>query len=124
MVPNSEKLKHVAFYSKDFNIGYSFLIYLQNIYKVTATTDINILTSIVELNSVDLVIIDADPTDKIEFLIEELTQKKPSIHVFLTYVYKDQIKDIDIRLRKYVNSVFYKPYDLNEITRQLSALMI
>lgn len=120
----SKTKKQIIFYSHDFNIGYSFLMYLQNVYQVTITTDINVLKNIIYTVDVDLLIFDAEPTEKMELFFEELKLKKPEIPVILTYVYKAQIKELDSRLRKSVNSVFYKPYDLNEVTRKLTALMV
>jgi DNA-binding response OmpR family regulator len=120
----SKTKKQIIFYSHDFNIGYSFLMYLQNVYQVTITTDINVLKNIIYSVDVDLLIFDAEPTEKMEQFFEELKLKKPKIPVILTYVYKAQIKELDSRLRKSVDSVFYKPYDLNEVTRKLTALMV
>ncbi len=114
--------KKILFFSQDITIGYSFLMYLQNIYDVTVTTDLNVIKMLSTNSSVDLVIIDSDPNKEIESFCEELKEKNNKLPVIIFYVYKDKIKEIDNKIRKYVNTIFYKPYDFNEVSKLVSAL--
>lgn len=118
------KTKNVVFYSPDFNMCYSFLMYLQDIYKVTTTTDLHILEVLVKNSELDIAIIDAEPSKKIVELCSNIHYLKNELPVILTYVFKDQIKEIETDIRQYVSSIFYKPFDLYEISRKLSALML
>lgn len=103
---------------------YSFLMYLQDIYKVTTTTDLHILEVLVKNSELDIAIIDAEPSKKIVELCSNIHYLKNELPVILTYVFKDQIKEIETDIRQYVSSIFYKPFDLYEISRKLSALML
>ena len=100
----------------------SLLMFLQNRYNITATTDIGVLKNIIHSANFDLVILDTDPSAKIEKICMEI-KSEINIPVILTYVYRNQLKDLDFTIRKYVNSIFYKPFDLNEVSLKLSALV-
>jgi len=115
-------MKNIAFYSTDFNMCVSLLMFLQNRYNITATTDIEVLKKIIHSTDFDLVILDTDPSQKIENICMEI-KSKINIPVILTYVYRNQLKDLDYTIRKYVNTIFYKPFDLNEVSLKLSALV-
>lgn len=115
-------MKNIAFYSTDFNMCVSLLMFLQNRYNITATTDIGVLKNIIHSANFDLVILDTDPSAKIEKICMEI-KSEINIPVILTYVYRNQLKDLDFTIRKYVNSIFYKPFDLNEVSLKLSALV-
>jgi DNA-binding response OmpR family regulator len=97
-------------------------MYLQNRYNITATTDLSVLKNIVHTSDFDLIILDTEPSVKIEGFCKEI-KDEINIPVILTYVYKNQLKDFDFTIRKYVNSIFYKPFDLNEVSLKLSALV-
>ncbi len=117
-------MKNILFYSPDFNMCYSLLMYLQNSYKITATTDLDVLESIFANSNFDVVIMDAEPTEKVADLCKKLKTSNNSTPVILTYVYRSQIKELENGIKQYVNSIFYKPFDLNEVSSKLSALMV
>lgn len=98
-------------------------MYLQNNYNVTTTTDIEVVKTLIENSNFNLLILDSEPSDKIEMLCRKIKDEKAGFPIILTYVFKNQIKDFDYKIRKYVNSIFYKPYDLNEISHKLSLLL-
>ncbi len=100
----------------------SLLMYLQNRYNITATTDLNVIKNIIHTSEFDLIIMDTEPSIKIEDLCKEI-KSEIKIPVILTYVYKNQLKDSDFNIRKYVSTIFYKPFDLNEVSMKLSALV-
>jgi DNA-binding response OmpR family regulator len=97
-------------------------MYLQNRYNITATTDLNVLKNVINTSDFDLVILDTEPSAKIEDFCKKI-KCEIKIPVILTYVYKNQLKDFDFNIRKYVNTIFYKPFDLNEVSMKLSALV-
>lgn len=97
-------------------------MYLQNRYNITATTDIEVLKKIIRSADFDLIILDTDPSAKIENICMEI-KSEINIPVILTYVYRNQLKDYDFTIRKYVNTIFYKPFDLNEVSLKLSTLV-
>jgi DNA-binding response OmpR family regulator len=97
-------------------------MYLQNRYNITATTDLEVLKNVIHTSEFDLVILDTEPSVKIEDFCKKI-KCEIKIPVILTYVYKNQLKDFDFNIRKYVNTIFYKPFDLNEVSMKLSALV-
>lgn len=116
-------MKNILFYSPDFNMCISLLIYLEYGYKVTTTTDLEVLDSLVNNSKFDLIILDVEPLPEVEEIVLNIKNKVPLTPVVLTYVYKNQLKEYDRSIRKYVSSVFYKPVDLHEISSKIPAIM-
>ncbi len=102
---------------------YSLLMYLQDRYKVSTTTDLKVLKAMVNSSEFDLIILDTEPSMEIELFCKE-TKSAANTPVILTYVYKKQIDEQENSIRKYVSSIFYKPFDLNEVSTKLSSLTV
>ena len=117
-------MKHILLYSKDFSFSTNMMMYLQNDFSVKSTTSMDVLKSLTGCSPVDLILIDTDPDNSLQEFLKEIRGIKPDVPVILTYVFKQKIKEVDSSLRKYVNSVFYKPYDLNEVTKKLAHLTL
>jgi response regulator RpfG family c-di-GMP phosphodiesterase len=99
-------------------------MYLQDKYNITTTTDLEIVKCVSDNSEVDLVLMDTEPSPSIENLCEKIRNKNSKLPIILTYVYKKQFSEYDKKIRKKVNSVFYKPYDLNEIAVKVSSLIV
>jgi DNA-binding response OmpR family regulator len=99
-------------------------MYWQNDYNVTTTTNIDILEIISNKVSFDLIIVDAEPSAQIESFCKRLRENDSEVPLILTFVYQHNLKEFDNRIRKYTNTIFYKPFDLNDITKKLSALIV
>ncbi len=117
-------MKNIVIYSSDSNICLSLLMYFQNDYSVTTTTNISVLKAIDDDLKIDLVIIDAEPSKEVVDVCKMLKDKNPGIAIIVTYVYENNSKLFDTNIRKYASSIFYKPFDLSEVTSQLSALLV
>lgn len=117
-------MKNIVVYSSDSNICLSLLMYLQNDYNVTTTTSLSILKAMTNNIRFDMIIMDTDPSKTIENACQEIRGKDPDIPIILTYVYKHNQKSFDSNIRKYASSIFYKPFDLNEVTKELTALLV
>ncbi len=116
------KMKKIVLYSPDFTFNLSLLMYLQSNYSITTTTDIDDLKAICSSFICDLIILDAPPSKNMEELCKELKQLNHGTPIILLYVFDNKLKAFDENIRKYVNTVFYKPFDLENVTRQLSML--
>jgi len=99
-------------------------MYLQNDYNVTTTTNLDVLRVMAKYITFDMIIIDAEPSKAIESTCKELREQDPNIPIILTYVYENNSKAYDSNLRKYASSIFYKPFDLAEVTKELSGLLV
>lgn len=119
---NNKRMKKIVFYSPDFTLNLSLLMYLQSNYSITTTTDIDDLKAISSSFSCDLIILDTPPSIDVETLCKELKDYNSKTPIILLYVFDNKIKILDENIRKYVHTVFYKPFDLENVTRQLSVL--
>jgi len=119
---NEFNMKKIIFYSPDFTLNLSLLMYLQPNYSITTTTDIDDLKAICSSFSCDLIILDAPPSSEMEKLCKDLKLFKSETPIVLLYVFDNKFKTFEHNLRKYVTSVFYKPFDLDNVTQQLSML--
>jgi len=90
---------------------------------VTTTTNLDILNDIVKTSGFDLVILDAEPSKKVEEICKTVKESKTQTPVILTYVYNTRVKESENNIRKYINSIFYKPFDLNEVYSKLAMLV-
>lgn len=111
------------FYSPDFNLCLSLLVYLQDKYVITTTTDLSVVKAIADSSNFNLLLMDTEPSGVIENICEGIKSKDVNIPIILTYVYKTQFSEFEEKIKKLVSSVFYKPYDLNEISLKLNSLM-
>ena len=112
-------MKKVLFFSPDFSLCYSLLMYLQDKYNVTSSTDFNLLISLAKNGDFDLVIIDSQPDNKIKELCREIKKLSLKVKIVLTYVYNKNLKETDKELRNCVSAIFYKPIDLMEVSQSL-----
>ncbi len=116
-------MKRVIIYSPDFSLCYSLLAYLQNHYKLVVTTDYKLLESFNFDNKNDAVFIDHEPNNQLFLTCEKIKIKNPDIPIFLTYVYTKRTSQTESRLKSYVSEIFYKPFDLNEISLKLTEIL-
>ncbi len=93
-------------------------------YAVTTTTDFNSLSSIVKSTSFDLIIIDSEPNDKIENLCKQIYDSSNPIPIILTYVYTSKLRHIEEKLKKYVTAIFYKPFDIFEVSKKIESILL
>lgn len=98
-------------------------MYLQTQYKVVATTDIEVVQSLICNKSADLVILDSEPSSEVQLKCEQFKKCRAEVPVILTYVFNNRVKDFETATKKFVNEIFYKPFDLNEISSRISTLL-
>jgi DNA-binding NtrC family response regulator len=120
---NKTMTKNILFYSPDFNLCYSLLVYLQDKYNVTVSTDFHVLKSLTKSNNFDLLIIDSEPDTKIEQLCAEINNSSSPLKVILTYVYDKKMNAAEKRIRKYISTILYKPFDLTEISKSFPDIL-
>lgn len=117
-------MKNIIVYSSDTNICLSLLMYLQSDYNVTTTTNLSVLRMMTKHIKFDLIIMDTDPSKVIESTCKEIREGNPNLPIILTYVYENNNKIFDKSIRKYISSIFYKPFDLTEVTSHLATLLV
>ena len=112
-------MKKVLFYSPDFSLCYSLLIYLQDKFNVTSSTDFSALKSLTENTNFDLLIIDSEPNDNLKKICSNIKMASPNLKIILTYVYDKKMVEIEELMKDCITAVFYKPFDLTDITNSL-----
>ncbi|MDT3697281.1 MAG: hypothetical protein ROY99_12935 [Ignavibacterium sp.] len=116
-------MKNIVIYSPDFSLCYSLLLYLQTQYKVVTTTVLEVVSSLVCSNSADLVILDSEPNNEVIILCEQIKKCNGDLPLILTYVFNDKNLDRENEIKKFVNEIFYKPFDLNDISSKIPLLL-
>jgi len=43
--------------------------------------------------------------------------------LILTYVFNERVKESESKIKKFVDDIFYKPFDLNEIASRIPLLL-
>ena len=98
-------------------------MFLQNHYKVVATTSLDAVTAMIRNSSADLVILDSEPNETIESLITEVKNISCETPIILTYVYNSKLSKVENKIKPSVKEIFYKPFDLNEISSRIPNLL-
>lgn len=118
-----EIMKSVVIYSPDFSLCYSLLMFLQSHYKVVATTNLDAVSAMLKNSSADLVIIDSEPDQTIQDLVNSLKEVGYNTPIILTYVYNTKLSVSENKIKSSIKEIFYKPFDLNEISKRIPLLI-
>ncbi len=116
-------MKSILFYSPDLNLCASLLMFFNEKYAVTTTTDLSVLGNIFNSAHFDLLVIDSEPTDTIIDLCKTVRESHPGIPVISTYVYTNKFSDNEAELKSSVDIIFYKPIDLFEVSQKIDRMM-
>jgi response regulator RpfG family c-di-GMP phosphodiesterase len=116
-------MKRVIIYSPDFSLCYSLLLYLQNRFKLVVTTDFNVLNEFSFNTLIDVIFIDHEPNNDLLKICQKIKSSNPNIPIFLTYVYNKRVSYSEEKIKSYVDEIFYKPFDLNEISSKLTEVL-
>ncbi|MBA4251406.1 MAG: hypothetical protein C0442_06765 [Chlorobiaceae bacterium] len=116
-------MQNILFYSPDLNLCASMLMYFSDKYSVTTTTDFDSLFTYSSSGKFDLVIIDSEPTSKIEIYCKELEGLSPATKILLLYVYTPKFADNETKIKSLVDGIFYKPLNLDDVTNKIHQLL-
>jgi len=99
------------------------LMLFNNRYNVTTTTNFAQAKSILRSGRFDLVVLDSEPNDLIEGICQEIGEQPHFVPTILTYVYTSKYKEREQKIRNLVNAIFYKPFELSEVTDSIESLL-
>ena len=119
----AEGKKTILLYSPDLNFCFSLSVLFQDRFNVITTTNLGLLDRLQGTYAADLVIIDAVPSDGLLERLERLKGERPSLPVLVLYVYNSKAAQLDRDIRTRVDSVFYKPIELETVTRRIETLL-
>ena len=115
--------KTILIYSPDLNFCFSLSMLFQNRYNVSTTTNLGMLETFLANYSADLVMIDAFPSTKIIQTLEGLKELKRHLPIIMLYVYNSKEVGMDKAIRAHVDSVYYKPFDINAVSKRIDELL-
>ncbi len=116
-------MKNVLFFSPDFDLCLSLLIYLKEKFKVTTTTEIDILEGLAKDFKFDFLILDSEPSKEILKLVTAIKSANSNIKIVETYVFRQQFKEIENELNGKVDFFLYKPFEINEMAQKLAVII-
>lgn len=118
-----EKKKTILIYSPDLNFCFSLSMLFQNKFNVITTTNPSTLETFVMHYSANLLIVDASPSEKMRQQLHTLKELNHELPIILLYVYSSKEALLDRDVRKDVDSVFYKPFDLSAVSKRINDLL-
>lgn len=118
-----EKKKTILIYSPDLNFCFSLSMLFQDRYNVITTTNPGMLERFVADYSADLVVVDAVPSEKMIERLDGLKAINARLPIIMIYVYSQKEMMLDSAIRRHVDSVFYKPFDVGDMSRRIAELL-
>jgi CheY-like chemotaxis protein len=117
------KKRTVFIYSPDLNFCFILSTVFQDRYNVVTTTDPGVLDTFTMHHAADLIVVDDDPSETMISLFQEMKKKHGKIPILMLYVYSPKRVDLDREVRRYVDGVLYKPFDVTAITERIEQLL-
>ncbi len=118
-----ESKKTIIIYSPDLNLCFSLSMVFQDRYNVITTTNLGMLEKFVGIYSADLLVLDAEPTQKLMERIDRLRGPSRLLPVIILYVYNTKEGVLDRAVRSHVDSVFYKPLEISAVSKRIDELL-
>ena len=94
-----EGKKTILLYSPDLNFCFSLSVLFQDRFNVITTTNLGLMDKLQGTYAADLVIIDAIPSDGLLERLERLKHERPTLPIFVLYVYNARDAQIDRDIR-------------------------
>jgi DNA-binding response OmpR family regulator len=115
--------KSILIYSPDLNFCFSLSMLFQDRYTVSTTTNLSMLETFVANYAADLVIIDAIPSTRIIERLDALREPNHRLPILMLSVYSAKEVQLDQTARQHVDSVFYKPFEINVVSKRIEELL-
>lgn len=118
-----EAKKTILIYSPDLNFCFSLSMLFQDRYNVITTTNPGMLETFVGEYAADLVVVDAVPSEKLIERLDGLKALNKCLPIIMIYVYSQKEIILDSTIRRHVDSVFYKPFDVGDMSKRIAELL-
>jgi DNA-binding response OmpR family regulator len=115
--------KTILIVSPDQNFCLSLSMLFGDRYRVYTASSLSVLQDAVHSRGVDLILVDEGPSRNVVDRIERLRSLNPGLPIIILYVYSPRDVDLDSALRKAVDSVFYKPFEIASVSRRVDDLL-
>ena len=113
----------VAYRLQNSVFCFSLSMLFQDRYNVITTTNIGMLDKLVADHSANLVMVDAVPSEKLIDRVDSLKGLNKKLPIILLYVYSSKDVALDKAIRRHVDSVFYKPFEIAPVSRKIEELL-
>jgi response regulator RpfG family c-di-GMP phosphodiesterase len=114
--------KTLLMFSPDPNLCMSFSMLYQDSYRVVTTTEIGSLESLSGQHSADILVVDGEPSPELLLALEQMKHVCPDLPIILLYVFDPRSGAMDQLLRSYVDTVFYKPFEIQSVSRRIDEI--
>jgi DNA-binding NtrC family response regulator len=118
-----EGKRTILIYSPDLNFCFSLFMLFQDKYNVVTTTNPAMLETFVTHYAASLVIVDAFPTRDMIGRLDIIKRQNANLPIIMLYVYSQKEFRLDMEIRNHVDSVFYKPFDVNAVSKHIEQLL-
>jgi|WetSurMetagenome_2_1015567.scaffolds.fasta_scaffold130295_2 response regulator RpfG family c-di-GMP phosphodiesterase len=115
--------KTLLMFSPDTNLCMSFAMLYQDTYSVVTTTDIGALESLACQNAADVLVVDGEPSPELLAALEHMKRARKDLPIILLYVFDPRSGAMDQLLRSYVDTVFYKPFEIQSVSRRIDEIV-
>lgn len=112
-------VKSIVLYGSDKDLCSSLQLLFQNEYRIITADDFNAVAPVVDDISPALLIADVLPTERIGALFGQLKQRHPEMNIVLFFAPRYHDKPLPESIRKNVDSILYKPVDLETVTTRV-----
>jgi response regulator RpfG family c-di-GMP phosphodiesterase len=119
---DAQERKTLLMFSPDPNLCMSFAMLYQDSYRVVTTDDIGQLESLSCKHSADLLVVDGEPSPELLMALEKMKRVRPDLPIILLYVWDPRSGAMDQQLRSHVDTVFYKPFEIQSVSRRIDEL--
>lgn len=113
----------ILIYSPDMNFCFSLSSFFQDRYDVITTTDPELLGLLATIRSARLVVIDHEPSRQMIERLRDLRRANNNLPLLMLYVYGPGGGELDKTVRDHVDTVLYKPLNINDISRSIEELI-
>jgi hypothetical protein len=113
----------ILIYSPDMNFCFSLSSFFQDRYDVITTTDPELLGPLATIRSTRLVVVDEEPSRSMIERLRDLRRQNKAIPLMMLYVYGPRGGELDRTVREHVDTVLYKPLNINDISRSIEELI-
>jgi DNA-binding response OmpR family regulator len=114
--------KTLLMYSPDSNLCMSFAMLYQESYRVVTTTDIGKLASLSCKHAADILVVDGEPSPELLKALEGMKRVRHDLPIILLYVFDPRSGAMDQLLRSYVDTIFYKPFEIQSVSRRIDEI--
>lgn len=113
-------VKTIVLYGSDKDLCSSLQMLFQDRYPIVTATDYASVINAVDTASSAVLIADVLPTERVSALFAQLKHTHPGLKIVLFYAPRFNDKPLLESIRRHVDSVLYKPVDLESVTTRVS----